>query len=131
MILVDSSAWIAYFNGSETPVASRLGEVLESDQALCLTDLVLTEVLQGFRRDPDFEIARRTLAGVRRLSLSRATYVDAARLYRRLRARGLTPTTIDCVIAQACLEAGASLLTSDGDFQEIARHTRLRLLPGA
>lgn len=128
MIFVDSSAWISYFNGAADPVAARLGETLESDQRLCLIDLVVTEVLQGFRQDREFELARRTLAGVHRLPVSHALHVDAARLYRRLRLRGLTPKTIDCIIAQACLESGASLLTNDTDFHSIARHTRLKLV---
>ena len=127
MIFVDSSAWISYFNDTQDPVADRLGEAFESDQSLCLIDLVVTEVLQGFRQDREFELARRTLAGVHRLPLSHATYVDAARLYRRLRVRGLTPTTIDCVIAQACLDSGAFLLTKGVDFHGIAQHTRLKL----
>jgi predicted nucleic acid-binding protein len=128
LIFVDSSAWISHFNGTADSVAARLGEALESDLRLCLIDLVVTEVLQGFRQDREFELARRMLAGVHRLSLSHTTYVNAARLYRRLRLRGLTPTTIDCVIAQACLDSGASLLSKDIDFHGIAQHTRLKLV---
>jgi predicted nucleic acid-binding protein len=128
LIFVDSSAWISHFNGTVDPVAARLGEALESDLRLCLIDLVVTEVLQGFRQDREFELARRRLAGVHRLPLSHPTYVDAARLQRRLRLRGLTPTTADCVIAQACLDSGASLLTKDIDFHGIAQHTRLKLV---
>ena len=128
MIFVDSSAWISYFNGTSDPVAAHLGAALDADQSVCVIDLVVTEVLQGFRQDREFELARRTLAGVQRLALSHACYVDAARLYRRLRLRGLTPTTIDCVIAQACLDARVALLTKDADFGDIARHTRLKLV---
>lgn len=131
MIFVDSSAWISYFNGTPDAAAAHLATVLDSDQRVCLIDLVVTEVLQGFRQDREFELARRTLAGVRRLSITHATCVDAARLYRRLRLRGLTPGTIDCLIAQACLDAGARLLTKDGDFEVIATHTRLKLLSSA
>jgi predicted nucleic acid-binding protein len=127
LIFIDSSAWISYFNGRREPVARRLDEALTQDERLCIADLVLTEVLQGFRRDRDFELARRTLAGIYRLPLSYATYINAARLYRRLRARGVSPKTVDCIIAQACLDSGAALLTNDGDFEAIARHSRLRL----
>jgi predicted nucleic acid-binding protein len=128
LIFVDSSAWIAFFNGAKDPIADRLDEALHHDESLCIADLILTEVLQGFRRDRDFDLARRTLAAVDRLPLSYSTYVNAARLYRRLRTRGITPKTIDCIVAQACLDSGASLLTRDRDFEVIARHSRLRLV---
>jgi predicted nucleic acid-binding protein len=42
--------------------------------------------------------------------------------------RGITPKTVDCVLAQACLECGATLLTRDADFVDIARYSRLKLL---
>ena len=128
MIFVDSSVWIAHFNGGTEPAAQRLEGILAADEPVCIADIVATEVLHGFRRDRDFELARRALAGVDRLVLSHATYVNAARLYRRLRTRGVTPKTVDCIIGQACIEAAVSLLTSDGDFAGIARHTRLRLV---
>jgi predicted nucleic acid-binding protein len=127
LIFVDSSAWISYFNGAPDAAAAHLAAALDADRRVCLIDLVVTEVLQGFRQDREFELARRALTGVHRLALSHACYVQAARLYRRLRLRGLTPTTIDCIIAQACLDAGTALLTKDADFEGIAQHTRLRL----
>src|SRR5262249_43528420 len=123
------SVWIEYFRAGDDPVAARLDEALHSEERVCISNIVVTEVLQGFRRDREFELARRALSGVERLPLSHASYVNAARLYRRLRARGITPKTIDCVVAQACLEFGASLLTKDSDFEDIARHSRLRLVP--
>jgi predicted nucleic acid-binding protein len=128
VIFVDSSAWIGFFNDADERVADRVDEALQQDEPLCIADLVLTEVLQGFRRDRDFELAKRTLAGIYRLPLSYATHVNAARLHRKLRGRGVTPKTVDCIIAQACLDTGASLLTVDRDFAAIARHSRLRLL---
>jgi predicted nucleic acid-binding protein len=57
MILVDSSVWIDYFNGVDSLETDFLHEALEGS-AVCLGDLVLAEVLQGFKRDRDFEIAR-------------------------------------------------------------------------
>jgi predicted nucleic acid-binding protein len=127
VILVDSSAWIEYFTAGRGSVATRLDDALRGDGRVCIVDIVVAEVLQGFRNDRDFELARRTLGGVERLPLSYTSHVNAARLFRRLRSRGVTPKTIDCLVAQACLEFGAELLTSDADFHDIARHSRLRL----
>lgn len=49
MILVDSSVWIDYFNGQTTPQVGMLDQLL-SVQPLAIGDIILTEVLQGFRR---------------------------------------------------------------------------------
>jgi predicted nucleic acid-binding protein len=92
--------------------------------------LVLTEVLQGFRTDHDFLRARDLLLGLPILTLDVDGHVAAARLYRRLRSRGITVRgTIDCVIAQTCIAAGVELLTTAQDFAAIARHAPLRLCP--
>jgi predicted nucleic acid-binding protein len=55
MILVDSSVWIDYFNGRETSQTSKLDELLGTE-LLAIGDLMLTEVLQGFRADADYRI---------------------------------------------------------------------------
>ncbi len=127
MIVVDSSVWVSYFNGSETPQALRLHRALQQDEPLAVVDLVITEVLQGFRLDREFEVARRTLAEVTRLPMTGPTYVNAARLNRKLRARGVVAHTIDCLIAQGCIENAAPLLSEDADFSRIAKHSKLRL----
>ena len=53
MILVDSSVWIDYFNGRRTRQTDLLDGLL-GREPLVVGDLVLTEVLQGFKRDRDF-----------------------------------------------------------------------------
>ena len=127
MIVVDSSVWVSYFNGSATRQALRLHRALEEDEPLAVLDLVITEVLQGFRIDREFELARRTLADVTRVPLAAAAYVNAARLNRKLRSRGVVAHTIDCIIAQGCIESQGALLTEDSDFLHIAKHSKLRL----
>lgn len=57
MILVDSSVWIDYFRGTMTPQTDRLEALLGSEPA-ATGDLMLTEVLQGFGSDRDFNQAK-------------------------------------------------------------------------
>ncbi len=57
MILVDSSLWIDYFNGNQTPQSDWLDSALGS-APIIMGDLILTEVLQGFQSDNDFKTAR-------------------------------------------------------------------------
>ena len=57
MFLVDSSVWIDYFNGTVSPQTDRLDEAL-GVEPLLVGDLMLAEVLQGFRAERHYRIAR-------------------------------------------------------------------------
>ena len=60
MIVVDTTVWADWFNGTRTSEVDRLDQAL-TDQEAGLTPVILTEVLQGFRVDADFERARALL----------------------------------------------------------------------
>ena len=127
MIIVDTAVWADWFNGTDSPHVGRLGHALEHEDVGSVP-VVLTEVLQGFRADRDFTRARDLLLALPILTLDVHGHVAAARLYRRLRSRGITVHgTIDCLIAQTCIMAGVELLSTDQDFAAIARHSPLRL----
>lgn len=128
MILVDSSVWIDYFNGAATPEVDLLDGLLDRD-TLAIGDLILTEVLQGFRSERDFELARRTLSAFTLVPLGGADIaVKAARHFRTLRARGVTVRkTIDTIIATRCIADGLTLLHVDRDFDPFVEHLGLRV----
>lgn len=127
MILVDSSVWIDYFRGAGTPEADRLDGLL-GNEPLATGDLILTELLQGFVSDTDFNQAHALLSSLTVIELGgRNTAVQAARNYRRLRALGITVRkTIDTVIATRCIEDDFALLYSDRDFDPFVEHLGLR-----
>ena len=127
MIVVDTTVWADWFNGAQTPEVDRLDQALTAQEA-GLTPLILTEVLQGFRADADFERARALLARLPVLELDVNGHVAAAALFRLLRRKGITVRgAVDCIVAQTCIMARAELLTGDRDFAAIARHAPLRL----
>jgi len=127
MIVVDTAVWADWFNGTHSAEVERLARALDRQDA-GLVPLILTEVLQGFRHDRDFERARRLLVRLPVLVLDVEGHASAAALFRRLRRLGVTIRgTVDCVIAQTCMAANAELLSTDQDFVAIARHTGLRL----
>jgi predicted nucleic acid-binding protein len=68
MIMVDSTVWISYFNGRITPETDFLDSVLTTELIL-VGDIILAEVLQGFRRDEDFRKALKALFGFRQVSI--------------------------------------------------------------
>lgn len=129
MILVDSSVWIDYFSGRQTPESELLDRLLETDRLLT-GDLILAEVLQGFPRESDFRSALDLLTRLEVASLAgREIAVAAARNYRTLRAKGVTVRkTIDGLIATFCISNRHSLLHSDRDFDGFERHLGLQVV---
>jgi predicted nucleic acid-binding protein len=126
VILVDSSVWIDYFRGKVTPQADRLDALLGSEP-LAIGDLILTEVLQGFDSERDFDRAQKLLARLEVMDLGgREIAIQAARNFRTLRRRGVTVgKTIDMLIATRCIESGLALLYSDRDFDPFVEHLGL------
>lgn len=119
MILVDSSVWIDFFNGRDVAAVSRLTDLLEDGSApLGMADLVLFEVLRGFREEQDFHAARRTLAALPVVQIGgEDEALRAAQHYRALRAQGYTVRSpIDVLLASFCIEHDHALLHSDRDF---------------
>lgn len=129
MILVDSSVWIDYFRGATSPQAEKLDALLGSEP-LAIGDLILTEVLQGFSSDRQFNAAQRMLGTLAFVVLGgEAIAVEAARNFRRLRALGVTVRkTIDTIIATRCIVSGYDLLHSDSDFDPFEQHLGLRTI---
>ncbi|MBS1229479.1 MAG: PilT-like protein [Proteobacteria bacterium] len=127
MILVDSSVWIDYFRGTQTPQTEKLDGLL-SCEPIAVGDLILTEVLQGFGSERDFNEAKRLLTSLLVVELGgRDIAIQAARNFRILRAQGVTiRKTIDTVIATRCIESGFTLLHSDRDFDPFVQHLGLR-----
>lgn len=127
MIIVDTAVWADWFNGVGSAQVARLASALDRQEA-GLVPVILTEILQGFRSDRDFERARALLLQLPVLALDIDGHAAAARLFRRLRRQGITIRgAIDCIIAQTCIAADVELLTTDHDFTAIARYTSLRL----
>jgi predicted nucleic acid-binding protein len=128
MMIVDSNTWADFFNGVSNPHVRRLDAALRQEEDLAILPIILTEVLQGFRTELGFQRARRVLVSLPVIQPSVECHVRAARLFRSLRHKGVTVRgAVDCVIAQACLDTEAVLLSPDADFEHIARHTSLRL----
>lgn len=126
-MLVDSSVWIDYFNGLQTPESDALDQALGIDEVI-IGDLILAEVLQGFRKDADFRKARELLSTLPVVAMPGPdAAVKVAENYRTLRKRGVTVRkTIDVMIASYCIEHDLPLLYSDRDFDPMVEHLKLQ-----
>ena len=127
MVLVDSTVWIAYFNGITSPETERLDKLLGLEP-LGLGDLILAEVLQGFRLDTDYRTAKRLLTSLTMFNLlGKSMAMKSADNYRSLRKRGITiRKTADVIIATFCIENSIPLLHSDKDFTPFIEYLDLR-----
>ena len=126
MIVVDSSVWIDYFTGNDSPEADHLDSLL-GQELIAIGDLVLAEVLQGFRADTNFREARDLLLSFHVVNMLDTTIaLKSAANFRALRKMGLTVRkTVDSIIATYCIENRLPLLHSDKDFQPFHKHLNL------
>lgn len=126
MILVDSSIWIDYFQGRDTLQVEILDRSL-GVRDVGVGDLVLTEVLQGFRDDKDYRVAKSIMDELSVFDmLEKGMALKSAENFRKLRKKGITiRKTAEVIIATYCIEHRLPLLFSDKDFKPFVRHLKL------
>ncbi len=129
MWIVDSSVWIDFFNGCVTPQTETLYSAL-GQQEIGLGDIILCEVLQGFRDQRAFETAREALLRFPIYPIGGvAIAIKSAENYCWLRERGITiRKTVDCLIATFVIEQGFSLLHDDRDFDPFEMYLGLNVV---
>jgi predicted nucleic acid-binding protein len=129
MILVDSSVWINYFNGEINSQTEWLDSAL-GKKIIIIGDLILTEVLQGFKSDRDFHEAKELLSKFYLMELlGEELAIKSAENYRILRKKGVTVNkTIDVMIGTFCIHYDISLLHDDQDFAPLVKHLGLSVV---
>jgi len=127
MVLVDSSVWINYFNGITTWQTEILDKML-LQLPLFTGDLILTEVLQGFRKDNEYKKAKETLSILDCKQMGGYELaIKSADNYRKLRKKGITVRkTIGVIIGTFCINENIPLLHDDKDFEPLVKHLSLK-----
>ncbi len=129
MILVDSSVWIDFFNGKDSPQVEKLYQLL-GNEIIATGDLIAVEVLQGFQKETHFQKAKEVLKEIPFYSLCNPELsINAAENYRTLRKQGVTiRKTIDIIIGTFCIENDHQLLHQDRDFTPMEKWLGLRVV---
>jgi predicted nucleic acid-binding protein len=130
-VLVDTSVWSLALRkkGPTDHAAVRiLSAVLMANEDVFLSGLILQEILQAFRSEASFRTIRGYLEPFPLLDMTRPDYVFAANLHRHCASKGVSVSTADCQIAAAAIRHGCRLLTTDRDFERIARQSDLDLI---
>ncbi|PIQ08523.1 MAG: VapC toxin family PIN domain ribonuclease [Ignavibacteriales bacterium CG18_big_fil_WC_8_21_14_2_50_31_20] len=127
MIFVDSTVIIDYFNGIDNWQVDKLDFIL-GREVVVIGDFILTEVLQGFKSDNDYQKAKLILNEFPILNiLGEEMAIKSADNFRFLRKNGITiRKTIDVIIATFCIENNLELLHNDRDFEPFVELLNLK-----
>lgn len=129
MVLVDTTVWIDFFAGQTLTHIETFESLLEQEEDICICGIILTEVLQGIRKETEFKKTKNLFNSLIFLPMSYSTFLQSAEIYRKLRQRGIIiRKSIDCMIASVALENNISLLHNDKDFLPIERYCKLKVL---
>jgi predicted nucleic acid-binding protein len=130
MILVDTSIWIDFLRGENSLERRLLHKLIEDEEEISITGIILTEILQGIKENKKYQITKNYLLTFPMYEASGInTYIDAARIYRECRNNGRTiRSTIDCIIAAICLENDLSVLHKDRDYDIIKECVGLKVV---
>jgi len=129
MIVVDSSIWIDYFNGTISNETDWLDDSL-GIEPIIMGDIILAEVLQGFQNQKDFKTAKKLLIGCPFMDMiGQELAIKSAMNYRSLRQKGITiRKTIDVMIGTFCIHNNFFLLHNDKDFDPLEKHLKLKVM---
>ncbi len=129
-LFVDTSVWSLVFRRdlpSPAPEAERLRRAVAVREAIYTTGMVLQELLQGFQGPRDEPRILERFEVLHTIVPTREDHIEAARLLRECRRRGVQTGTVDALLARLCIDRGLTMLSADRDFARIAEWTSLRL----
>jgi len=127
MVLVDTTVWIDFFAARSSGHVDALENLIKNRENICTCGIVLTEVLQGIRKDSEFKKTRDLFSNLLFLPMPYPVFLKAAEIYRGLRRKGITiRKSVDCMIASVAIENDIPLLHNDKDFDSIEHHCSLK-----
>jgi len=129
-LLVDTSVWSLALRRDGAVQAREvmaLREALNGADAVVTTGLVLQELLQGFSGPKAKQAIIERFGALPLIQPDRQDHVAAAEVRNICRRGGVQIGTIDALLVQLCGRYEMTLLSSDKDFANAARHVPFRL----
>jgi predicted nucleic acid-binding protein len=129
-LFVDTSVWSLALRRNAPSAVAEVGELaraIRASETIVTTGLVLQELLQGFSGPRAYEEILFRFSALPFLAPERRDHIEAAELRNTCRRSGVQVETIDALFAQLCIRHDLTILTTDGDFRGIARHSALRI----
>jgi predicted nucleic acid-binding protein len=132
-LFVDTSVWSLALRRDDPAPSSHvaaLKQAIQNGELIVTTGLVLQELLQGFSGPKAREKILESFSSLPLLAPDRGDHVEAATLRNRCRRQGIQIGTVDALLAQLCIRHNLMMLSSERDFQRVAKHCDLRLWTG-
>ena len=127
MLIVDTTVWIDFFAARSAPHVAILETLIEEREDICICGIILSEVLQGIRKESEFRKTRDLFNSLIFLPMECKTFLRSAEIYRLLRRKGITISQpIDCMIASVAIENDIPLLHNDKHFDPIEKYCGLK-----
>lgn len=129
ILLFDTSIWIDYLSGQETPKVNLLDVYLLNTDVLQICSPIIQEILQGIPQDEQFSKINKNLDRLLCLQIdAKEAAFGAAELYRNLRKKGITiRKPNDCLIAFYAISFDVELVHNDSDFDLMIDHTPIKI----
>lgn len=121
MVIIDTSAWIEYFQDGEPRIVRAVDYCLQEEEA-GIGDLVYCEVMQGIKQPKRREELGNLLGSLPRFEMVGFDIAaQAAANYARLRSQGITVRkTMDVIIGTFCTHNQFPIIHHDRDFDLMA-----------
>jgi len=127
MVLVHTTVWIDFFSAQSYSHVKTLENLINDREDICICGIILTEVLQGIKKDSEFRRTRDLFGSLIFLPMQYSSFLRSAELYRKLRRKGITIRKfLDCMIASIAIENDIPLLHNDKDFLPIEKSFGLK-----
>ena len=126
--IIDTSIWVNYFNSVKDQKSKWVNELIDLDEVIVLP-VILQETLQGIKGDKIFDLTKELILSYKLLNVEPfSSAIRSAELYRFLREKGITiRKPNDCLIASICIDNNIPIFHNDKDFNNIAKHTSLKI----
>lgn len=127
-VLIDTSAWIAYFRNADPGLSEKIDDVLANAE-VCIPRVVIAELVQGAKAEKEVLVIEDFIEAFNIIDQTEETWIKAGKVSFSMKRKGLTVHIIDCYIAVLAVEHGCSLLTLDEHFKSIRKFLNLELIP--
>ena len=117
-VLVDSSVWIAA-QSLKNKECFQLKKMIKKGELIFVALPIQTEVCQGARTELEFRKLWDAFLGFPFLELNADHWAISAANYFKCRQKGVTPTTMDCIIATLASHHRIPLWSLDKNFERM------------